>query len=413
MKNKIVFAACILTFLFMLGGCTVEVQEVDIPKEELQEYIYELALKTGYEGAYAEWISSVKGETGADGKKVELSTTLTHIIWRYEGEAEWRQLIAIEELHAEPGKSAYDIAVEYGFEGTPLEWLASLKGVDGDAQNSVKYADINDQGELILTLADGTILNAGKVTGKDAPGVVSMRFDEYNGLYITLEDGREVYCGRKPKCNHSYEDGKYIKEPTCSSDGIKEMVCYYCGVATQEYVPATKHEYTDWTVLVSNCLELIEKRVCTVCTSVEFRELSPSSDEHNFVDYKCQNCGVFNVTKGLEFSTYSNNEYRLSGLGGFSGNTLVLQSTYNDGTVTRLDLNALRNSNVKCIVIPNTVTSIVYYESYNIENMSKIYYAGTLEEWEQISFTYQSSNPVYNAIELYVLDEYNEWVKVR
>ena len=114
MKNKIVFVACILTFLFMLGGCTVEVQEVDIPKEELQEYIYELALKTGYEGAYAEWISSVKGETGADGKKVELSTTLTHIIWRYEGEAEWRELIAIEELHAEPGKSAYDIAVEYG-----------------------------------------------------------------------------------------------------------------------------------------------------------------------------------------------------------------------------------------------------------------------------------------------------------
>ena len=93
----------------MLGGCTVEVQEVDIPKEELQEYIYELALKTGYEGAYAEWVSSVKGETGADGKKVELSTTLTHIIWRYEGEAEWRELIAIEELHAEPGKSAYDI----------------------------------------------------------------------------------------------------------------------------------------------------------------------------------------------------------------------------------------------------------------------------------------------------------------
>lgn len=30
------------------------------------------------------------------------------------------------------GKSAYEIAVEYGFEGTEEEWLASLKGEKGD-----------------------------------------------------------------------------------------------------------------------------------------------------------------------------------------------------------------------------------------------------------------------------------------
>jgi len=32
---------------------------------------------------------------------------------------------------ARDGKSAYEIAVEYGFEGTELEWLESLKGADG------------------------------------------------------------------------------------------------------------------------------------------------------------------------------------------------------------------------------------------------------------------------------------------
>ena len=32
---------------------------------------------------------------------------------------------------AQDGKSAYEIAVEYGFEGTELEWLESLKGADG------------------------------------------------------------------------------------------------------------------------------------------------------------------------------------------------------------------------------------------------------------------------------------------
>lgn len=31
------------------------------------------------------------------------------------------------------GKSAYDIAVANGFEGSEEEWLASLKGADGNA----------------------------------------------------------------------------------------------------------------------------------------------------------------------------------------------------------------------------------------------------------------------------------------
>lgn len=31
-----------------------------------------------------------------------------------------------------PGKSAYEIAVEYGFKGTEEEWLASLQGQPGE-----------------------------------------------------------------------------------------------------------------------------------------------------------------------------------------------------------------------------------------------------------------------------------------
>ena len=59
------------------------------------------------------------------------------------------------------GKSAYEIAVENGFEGTVIEWLASLKGQDGSdatvtvdstldsqstnpVQNKVVFAAIGD-----------------------------------------------------------------------------------------------------------------------------------------------------------------------------------------------------------------------------------------------------------------------------
>ena len=37
----------------------------------------------------------------------------------------------VHSLLGEDGKSAYDIAVENGFEGTEAEWLASLHGKDG------------------------------------------------------------------------------------------------------------------------------------------------------------------------------------------------------------------------------------------------------------------------------------------
>lgn len=37
----------------------------------------------------------------------------------------------VHTLRGEDGKSAYDIAVENGFEGTEAEWLASLHGKDG------------------------------------------------------------------------------------------------------------------------------------------------------------------------------------------------------------------------------------------------------------------------------------------
>ncbi len=46
---------------------------------------------------------------------------------------------------AQDGKSAYEIAVEYGFEGTELEWLESLKGADGkDGADGKNGADGRD-----------------------------------------------------------------------------------------------------------------------------------------------------------------------------------------------------------------------------------------------------------------------------
>ncbi len=74
------------------------------------------------------------------------------------------------------GKSAYELALEDGFEGSLHEWLLSLAvrgaagengadGEDGADGRGVEEAYVDEDGNLIVRLTDGTELNAGYVGG--------------------------------------------------------------------------------------------------------------------------------------------------------------------------------------------------------------------------------------------------------
>lgn len=58
---------------------------------------------------------------------------------------EW--LDSVRGAAGEDGKSAYEIAVENGFEGTEEEWLASLKGQDGEDGKNGADGDKGDKGD--------------------------------------------------------------------------------------------------------------------------------------------------------------------------------------------------------------------------------------------------------------------------
>lgn len=62
------------------------------------------------------------------------------------------------------GKSAYEIAVQNGFEGSEAEWLDSLQGEDG---KGIDGAVISPDGELIVLYTDGTVDNLGVIVGSD------------------------------------------------------------------------------------------------------------------------------------------------------------------------------------------------------------------------------------------------------
>ena len=77
-------------------------------------------------------------------------------------------------------------------------------GADGkngaDGQDGVGIADIaiNEAGELVVTLTDGTEKNLGKVTGDDGVGIAGVSINDSGELIVTLTDGTELNAGAVP-----------------------------------------------------------------------------------------------------------------------------------------------------------------------------------------------------------------------
>ena len=86
-------------------------------------------------------VSQGGGSKGKDGKSA-YEIAVEH---GYQGtEEQW-----LESLKGADGKSAYEIAVEHGYVGTEEQWLASLKGIKGDK------GDKGDPGQdYVLTAQD-------------------------------------------------------------------------------------------------------------------------------------------------------------------------------------------------------------------------------------------------------------------
>ena len=83
-------------------------------------------------------------------------------------------------------------------------------GKDGKDGVGIREVSLNDSGELIVALTDGTETNLGKITGEDgAPGVgiSSVQVGENGMLTVTLSNGESVEAGAV----FSAQEGKTVK----------------------------------------------------------------------------------------------------------------------------------------------------------------------------------------------------------
>ena len=176
-KKTLAIIIAIVLVIGISAGTAILVDKKNVPAMTTVENglsAYELAVQYGYEGTVQEWLDSLNG------------------------------------------KSAYEIAKENGYTGTETEWTTSLKATAGKDGVGIKTAAFSDKNELLITLTDGTVLNLGVANGlngedgkdgangkdgadgkdgangKDGVGITSANINAEGQLVLSFSDGKTV-----------------------------------------------------------------------------------------------------------------------------------------------------------------------------------------------------------------------------
>lgn len=131
------------------------------------------------------------------------------------GNTEWKFISDLSDAQGIQGLSAYQVAVQHGFEGTEAEWLISLKGEKGETGPKGDKGDAGEKGE------------------KGDPG---------SDASVTKQNVEAVLTGDITSHNH---DSRYISKSNTSTY-----------TPTADYHPATK-KYVDDTVAAVDVTEQI------------------------------------------------------------------------------------------------------------------------------------------------------------
>ena len=172
-------------------------------QQGVEYQIFLLAENSGFEGTYEEWLSSIKGENGANGLAVELrlDTPSGFLQWKYidEPTSAWRNLLSIESLVGPAGTNGSD-----GTNGSNgLDGQSPFIGLNGNwwigtTDTSITAADATGAAgvsivsvELISSVGD---IDTSKITFSDS---TNFNYSVTNGpkgdTGAVGEDGKSAY----------------------------------------------------------------------------------------------------------------------------------------------------------------------------------------------------------------------------
>ena len=206
-KKRFIVVLAILTMAILLSCAFVACDKVDTGDRGTNgtngqdgidgKSAYQIWLDNGNTGTEADFLTWLKGKDGTNGLNGKDGANGKDGKDGKDGANGTNGQDGID------GKSAYQIWLDNGNTGTEADFLTWLKGKDGangqdgkDGANGkdgtgIQSATINNNGELIVTLDDGTIINAGQVVAPEK------RLDENNQItFKTFEKTDKTIYGK-------------------------------------------------------------------------------------------------------------------------------------------------------------------------------------------------------------------------
>ncbi|MDD3831250.1 MAG: S1C family serine protease [Clostridia bacterium] len=182
-KVKLIYIIIVIALsLLIMTGC--------MPEDG--KSAYDIAVQNGFVGTEVEWLASLKGDKGDQGDKGTVDVGIRSVSIDDDGNL----LVTLEDdqqinlgivvgqagVDGINGLSAYEQALQAGFDGTLQEWLASLRGENGSVDVGIRSLSINQLGQLVVTLENDELVNLGVVVGQDGKSTYQLAVDNgYNG----------------------------------------------------------------------------------------------------------------------------------------------------------------------------------------------------------------------------------------
>ncbi|MDE7264057.1 MAG: leucine-rich repeat domain-containing protein [Anaeroplasmataceae bacterium] len=182
-----------------------------------------------------------------------------------------------------------------------------------------------------------------------------------------------------------------LSSPSCLNDGKEVYTMYKDGqkFTFESVLLATGHTYEPaW-----DSSKHWSQAVC------EHSTLKKEVEDHFIVNGVCEGCGyevteniavlyTLNATEDGYIATFNPN---------YTGNSIFILDTYLDLPVTEIHASNFDGKNIYYITIPSSIQKIetAVFESFT--QLLDVYYDGIIEDWCNIEFEKENSNPMYYA----------------